>query len=130
MVSYDASRQPDAREWLGTSETDLIEAVREYHRHLREPHPELPEPQVHAAIHVIVENQVALGDETPVHGTIARLMAHGLSRHEALHAVGFVLASHMADLGRGDLQGPADADYYRQLEELTPESWRREAAQE
>ena len=121
MIKYDASRQPDPHQWLAASESERIEVVREYHRHLVEPHPDLPDPQLHASIHTIVENQVALGDETPVLATVARLMADGLSRHEALHAVGFVLASHMADVARGDFPESSNTEYYRQLARVAVE---------
>jgi hypothetical protein len=40
--------------------------------------------------HVIVENQAAQGLETPVRRTLARLQAEGLSRHDAVHAVGSI----------------------------------------
>jgi len=53
----------------------------------------LPDETLHASIHVIVENQAALGDDTPVAGAIERLMAEDIDRHEAIHAVGSVLSS-------------------------------------
>jgi hypothetical protein len=50
----------------------------------------LPDKTVHALIHVIVENQVALGDKYPVKSVLSRLIAEGLNRHEAVHAIGSV----------------------------------------
>jgi hypothetical protein len=77
-----------------------------------------------AAIHVIVENQVAMGNEAPVAATVERLIAQGLTRHQAIHAVGRVLAAGLFDL----LKGSGDADefsssYYAALGELTAEGW-------
>lgn len=123
-VHYDANEGPDEQEWAELDEADRTGAVRDYHR--REG-VELPNPEVHAAIHIIVENQAALGDELPVRRTIARLVAEGLSRHDAVHAVGSVLAEQIADLTRNG--GEADpAAYNAAVERLTAEGWRRKYA--
>jgi hypothetical protein len=55
---------------------------------------------VHAAIHVAVENQIAMGVEL-VGETVARLVAEGLDRHEAIHAIGALLAEDVFALARG-----------------------------
>jgi hypothetical protein len=52
----------------------------------------LPNETIHAAIHLIVENQVALGDAFPANGVLLRLMKEGLDRHEAIHAIGSVFS--------------------------------------
>jgi hypothetical protein len=46
----------------------------------------------------MVETQIALGDETPARRTAQRLMDAGLDRHEAIHAIGWVLIEFMSDL--------------------------------
>jgi hypothetical protein len=66
--------------------------VVDYHRRTRV---KLPNQRLHAAIHVAVENQIAMGDELPVHGVLDRLQAEGLDRHDAIHAIGSALAEHM-----------------------------------
>jgi hypothetical protein len=87
-------------------------------------HIRLPNARLHAVIHVVVENQVALGDELPVRGTLLRLLREGLSRHDAVHAVGTVLARHLFDLLKNKPQDiDLNARYYRQLEHLTAEGW-------
>jgi hypothetical protein len=40
--------------------------------------------------HVVVENQVALGEATSVPEALDRLINEGLDRHDAVHAVGSV----------------------------------------
>ncbi len=125
-LKYDPMRQLNIQRWLGHSEAERIEAVLSYHRKHRFSAPSLT---AHATFHVVVENQVALGDETPVQATLARLMAEGLDRHDALHAIGSVLASHAYDL----LKAPADRPdpntaYYAQLRELSAASWRASAS--
>jgi hypothetical protein len=81
---YDPDKTPDLDEWRGTGEAERIEMVRRYHRKAGI---ELPNEQIHAAIHVIVENQIAEGDRIPVRETLVRLMSEGLDRHDALHAI-------------------------------------------
>jgi len=81
--------------------------------------------------HVIVENQIAIGDEIPVRRTAQRLMAEGLDRHEAIHAIGMILMEFISDLMKQpDSEQPErrpdpNRPYYAALEELTAESWRR-----
>jgi hypothetical protein len=96
--------------------------VSAYHRRKKV---KLPNSRLHAVVHVVVENQIALGEETVVN-TLARLRAEGLSRHDALHAIGSVLAENMYELMQED-RGATD-DPYRQylerLQRLTAENWR------
>ena len=73
-------------------ESERIEAVKEYHRRAKV---RLPNAILHATTHVIVENQVALGDAYPVQSVLFRLMEEGLSRHDAIHAIGLVLAERL-----------------------------------
>ena len=88
----------------------------------------MPSAKAHAAIHVFVENQIALGDEIPVRRTVERLMSEGLDRHDAIHAVGSVLAGHITELlGRSETEPGADPNrpYYIALDQLTAEDWLR-----
>ncbi len=88
MNSYDPDTSPPPTDWLGTDEGERIELVASYHHQKEIKSPNL---QLHAPIHVAVENQLALG-EGVVFGTLARLQSEGLNRHDALHAIGSVLA--------------------------------------
>jgi hypothetical protein len=54
--------------------------------------------RAHAATHVVVENQAAMGDATAVPATLARLMREGLERHDAVHAIGSVLMQIIFDM--------------------------------
>jgi len=47
------------------------------------PHPPA-EGKLHATLHVIVEAQIALGDETPAGCTGQRLIGEGLDHHDAI----------------------------------------------
>src|ERR1700730_12617111 len=102
MKIYDPLKLPKPEEWQSMDEQERLELVEIFHRRARI---QLPNAKVHAVIHVIVENQIALGDETPVRRTVQRLMSEGLDRHESIHAVGSVLLRHFIYLlGRTETQ--------------------------
>ena len=67
----------------------------------------LPSPDAHAAVHAVVETQISMGDETPVRCTASRLMAEGLDRHEAIHAIGIAFMGTIHDIANA---ARADAD--------------------
>jgi hypothetical protein len=121
VEAYDPRTDPDAAGWLAMEESDRIQAVLAYHKRARI---RVPSERLHATIHVIVENQLAL--EVPeVLDTLARLQREGLNRHEAVHAIGSVLAGHIYELLK---QGPAEevvsnAAYFEGLKKLTAAGW-------
>lgn len=123
MDEYDPLIGPDTQAWMTVPEAERIELVRAYHQRANV---ELPKEQLHVVIHVVVENQVALGDELPVAGVLQRLMSEGLDRHEAIHAIGSVLAEHLFDLMRAkDAASPDNGRYFSRLKKLSAKSWRR-----
>ncbi|HEX6835111.1 MAG TPA: hypothetical protein VF334_00990, partial [Polyangia bacterium] len=104
---YDAGNAPDAKVWLELDADERMQAVRAFHRRLQT-HPPMPNARMHALVHVIVENQVALGDPKETSAALERLCDAGLSRHEALHAVGEVIAGGIAQVMRRE--GGVDRD--------------------
>jgi hypothetical protein len=123
MQRYDPLEAPDPKEWLELGEQERLDLVRDYHRQARI---RLPNEKLHATIHAIVEAQIALGDETPVRRIALRLVGEGLDRHDAIHAIGMVLAEHISDILKTtkSTQDP-NAPYFAALERLTAEDWRR-----
>lgn len=122
MLRYDPDQTPNAAEWLALDEQERIALATKYHRIARV---KLPDLKMHACIHAVVENQIAVGHE-PVIRAMTRLTAAGLSRHDAVHAVGSVLAEHIFDLFHDTT--PRDnlmVNYDAAVERLTAESWRR-----
>src|SRR6516164_7244358 len=95
MQPYNPFVSPDPEEWLALDEQERIDLARDYHRKARI---RLLNVKVHATVHAMVETQVALGDETPARRTAQRLMEAGLDRHEAIHAIGWVLIDFMHNL--------------------------------
>lgn len=120
-MDYDADRAPDPDEWLHTDEVERIAAIEAHHRALRD-HARMPRPRLHAAIHAVVETQLASGAPPEARRALERLLAGGLPRHEAVHAIGLIVANATAAAMDGR---PFDAgDYARELGLLTVERWR------
>jgi hypothetical protein len=126
MKPYDPDIGPDAGAWLGADEAERLDWVSKYHRR-REIR--LPNAELHALVHVVIENQIALGEQVVI-ATLGRLRGEGLDRHDALHAIGSVLINHLFEL----MQPDADATrepyrlYLAQLQTLTAKSWTAAAA--
>src|SRR4029434_9117457 len=115
-MRYDANEQPDSETWLQLDEIERVDRVMDYHRRTRV---KLANPKLHAMTHVVVENQRALGDATPVPTTLERLMDEGLDRHEAIHAIGSILMSIVFDVSQEpDVGGDINARYSRELATL------------
>ena len=126
MDKYDPQRAPDPKSWLDLDEDErlllVLASIRKGER--------LPTPKLHAAIHLIVENQIAMGDETPAAAVLERLLDEGLGRHDAVHAIGSVLSRHAyhavtRDEASTHAGGDPNEPYWRDLDELTADSWRR-----
>ena len=92
MLQYDPHQHVASEAWQALDESECIESVRQYHRQNRI---RLANESLHATIHVIVENQVALGDTFAARAVLLRLIAEGLDRHEAVHAIGSVLSEQL-----------------------------------
>jgi hypothetical protein len=122
MDAYDPDTSPPPTDWLGLDEAERHELVSAYHRRKEI---RLPNEQLHAVVHVVVENQLALGENVVVN-TLARLQSEGLDRHDAIHAIGSVLAEHVYEL----MREPEEAtvvpyrQYLERLQKLTARSWR------
>ncbi len=121
MQHYDPLDAPGFEEWLALDEQERIALARDYHGRARI---RVPNVAAHAAVHAIVETQIALGDETPARRTAQRLMDEGLDRHEAIHAIGSVLVEFMTDLMKApESGGDPNVAYFAALERLTAANW-------
>jgi hypothetical protein len=122
MRSYDPETSQPSADWLQADEGDRIELVSSYHRRKRI---DLPNAQLHAVIHVVVENQLALGENVVIE-TLARLQREGLSRHDALHAIGSVLVTDLYELMHESSEETSTAHrrYLERLQTLTAKTWR------
>ena len=79
--------------------------------------------KAHAVVHAIVENQLALAEPVVVE-TFARLGREGLDRHDAVDAIGSVVAGQMhAMLVGDDSEGEPTERCHKALEELAACKW-------
>jgi hypothetical protein len=123
MDKYDPLVAPDPEAWLALDEGERMLLVEAYHE---EHHIDLPNLQVHAAVHAGVENQIAEGDALPVREKARQLMAQGLNRHDAIHAIGWVLMTKMYDISRGKVtESDPNRAYFSALRRLSAQKWLR-----
>ena len=124
MEYYKASQAPDSKEWLELDESLRIELVlKSIGEDIEDDVPE-DAKYIHAAIHVAVENQLAMGVD-PVIATMAKLIRQGLKRHEALHAIGAILSEDIFDLLQSNEKSWPESRYRKRLEKLTAKRWRK-----
>ena len=123
--SYDPDVAPAATDWLALDEQERIQLAETYHWQARI---KVPNAKAHAAFHAIVENQVAEGLESVVRA-MTRLTREGLSRHDAIHAIGSVLVEHLSEAvsqkDKGDA-GTPQSRYDAAVERITAKEWYRQ----
>jgi hypothetical protein len=116
--SYDALEAPDPLAWLALGEEERLSLIAVYHRSIGD----IGENErMHCLLHAIVENQVAMGGQMqPVRDRLRQLMAQGLDRHLAIHAIAVVLSRHMYRLSRAAVQrGDQEQAYFRELKRMS-----------
>jgi hypothetical protein len=118
---YDPEKDLQADTWLAMDESERVAAVESYHRRQRI---RLPRATLHATIHSVVENQVALGERAVVEA-LARLRSEGLTRHEAVHAIGSVLAEQIFQALKSGTQSDMSESYLERVRRLTADEWRQ-----
>ena len=124
MQNYNPEVPPNPTEWLAIDEQSRIRIVEKYHRNARV---KVPNLKGHAIYHAIVENQIAEGLDSVLRA-MTRLINQGLSRHEALHAVGSCVADYVFEVLSSedkDSAGTAQNRYDAAVERLTAMEWRR-----
>jgi hypothetical protein len=115
--AYDPPVAPDPGPWLALSERERMDLVMGYHRRAGI---SSPSEKMHAIIHVIVENQIALGDELPVRRSVERLTEEGLDRHKAIHAVGSALTDRLIEAMKDpEAKAVSQEAYNAAIEQLT-----------
>jgi len=120
MREYDPALDPDPAKWISLDDDEKLQLVEKYHERFD---PDLPDLELHSVIHAIIENQIALKDETPVAATLARLKCEGLDRHDAVHAIASVLVNYLHEMLSGSDTKAHNEQYFEALMDLTAESW-------
>ncbi len=118
MQIYDPMLDPGPEQWIALDDDERLSLVMEYHQ---EAGTELPDENNHALLHVVVENQIALGEETPVNAVLSRLIEENLDRHDAVHAIASILVNHLYELLHGVDAALGNDEYFSKLEKLTAE---------
>lgn len=121
IQSYDPSIAPDPAEWLALDESDRTALVEKYHRNARETAGSMT---LHATLHAIVENQIALNDPPEVAQKLRSLVAGGLDRHPALHVLGTAVAEMIVGASKGQTGDPVRR-YICLVRRLTVKKWLR-----
>lgn len=119
---YDPEQAPQAKSWLSIDERERIDLVYAYHRKQRI---QLPNAELHASLHTMVENQIAEG-YAPTVDAMARLREEGLSRHDSVHAVAWILALHINDLMRSPhslIPSKSNERLEKAIDKLTAQLW-------
>jgi len=123
MNHYNPDTKPDSQAWLALDEQSRMKLAEDYHRDARV-RLERSARKLHAAVHAIVETQLATGHDSAVRA-LDRLMTEGLDRHNAVHVIGNMVAQHVFKLMQGrEGERPSSDVYDRQLDELGIETWR------
>jgi L-serine deaminase len=123
VTNYDPENAPDPTAWLALDEQERIHLAEAHHRAARI---KLPNVKAHAVFHAIVENQVAERLESVVRA-MDRLMNEGLSRHDALHAIGSVVAEHLFEAVEAKTKDDPNSiqiRYNAAVERLSAKEWR------
>lgn len=121
---YDPDHAPDPEAWLALSEDERLALILAWH----DANDDIgsANPRVHAAVHVIIENQIAEQEPPLVATKLRQLMVQGLDRHDAIHAIAFVLTKRMnADMKRSGASVFSVPLYEAGLHRLNARSWRR-----
>ena len=123
MNKYEPLLQGEKGEWLKLEEDTRLSLVKEYHENLEK---EFDEEQLnlHSAMHVIVENQIALGEEY-VENTALRLIRQGLSKHEAVHAIAAIMSEEIYNQLNSSGSQFDIKKYRRKLEKITAKRWKK-----
>jgi hypothetical protein len=123
-TSYNPMEALDTEEWLALEEGERFDRVREHHLSRRSSHP-VPEGfEAHVAAHVIAENQIAMNEPPETRRALERLIADGLDRHEAVHAIGFIVTQHVMEMLRSEARSTR-ASLSKSLDALDAQVWRR-----
>ena len=115
--SYDPLNPPDPVAWMALDAEARVALVRDFHHSIGD---RGENEQMHCTLHSIVENQVAMGEAMePVRERLRQLMAQGLDRHHAVHAIAIVVARHMYRLSRDTTQrGDQNERYFKELHRM------------
>ena len=121
-LGYDPNTDVDPAEWAKLEERERLSRVAKYHNATLKRAQMPPSMQRHAAMHVIVESQIAESAPPEARGALERLQSEGMSRHNAIHAIGWLATDHMRR-AMAKQRPVDDKAYAADLAALTVRSW-------
>src|SRR5688500_17672380 len=101
---YDASKEINAQSWSKLTDDQRIACVQRHHEQDK-PHPPTRNLTIHSALHAVIESQIASGNPVQARAAYSRMLQGGLSRHDAIHALGSALANYIAESRSGTMVG-------------------------
>ena len=126
QMRYNPNIEPDPDWWHSLSREEKINSVLDSHSALWD---EVRcNARLHAIAHVTVEDLLASGRNSPVRTTLRNLMAQGLTRHQAIHAIATVILKRITEeIREGNI--PSLESCLKRLSTLTALSWARRGEQ-
>ena len=121
-ASYNPLVAPDQEEWLLLDEDERIDMVKAFHKKHRI---RLPNLQMHAGMHAMIENQMAEGEDAVVRA-MDRLLAQGLDRHDAIHALCWVFSLQLFEQMKSPSTSPESSlndSYLAAVERVNAQDW-------
>ena len=118
MKIYNPSIPPKSDVWLELDEQNRLDLINDFVENY-EQDIEKEARDIHAAIHMIIENQLALRVELTTE-TYNRLKRQGLDRHQTIHAIGAVIFEVM----NGNKENLFEGQKLR-LKKLTAKRWKK-----
>jgi hypothetical protein len=125
-VIYNPEKAPPVPEWPVLDDSERIAMLEKRGIAARESvFPELTNANLHGIIHTVVENQITWSVSVIVKSR-ARLRALGLSRHDAIHAIGSVLTEQIFHTIKGrNFSANLTEVYYDRVRRLSAAEWLR-----
>lgn len=121
-ASYNPLVAPDPEDWLLLDEDERIDMVKAFHKKHRI---RLPNLQMHAGMHAMIENQLAEGEDAVVRA-MDRLLAQGLDRHDGIHALSWVFAMQLFEVMKSPSnfeKGSPNDSYLAAIERVNAQDW-------
>lgn len=118
---YNPAVSPNPEMWQQTDEGELLSLIQDY---VEFNESDVESPTVHAAIHLAVENQIAATeDSVPAVETMLRLITAGVTRHNAIHAIGSVTIEQLHRTTDKEATPMTPEEFTAAYHALNPAEW-------
>jgi len=119
-MEYNPESLSTSKGWLAIDELERLDLVIDFHKRHKI---KLPNVRLHSLIHVMVENQLT-EDIKEVKDKMTELLSDGLSRHDAIHAIGSVLSTFFYEIIKGGKSSSdPNREYLEKLATLNANKW-------